>query len=48
MLISSGLGPLLEKRLEYFNYRGAVVFAPFALLMGALAIFAAIVGGRRK
>jgi len=44
----SGAGTLLRGQLHYPNYWGGAVFAPFALLIGALAIFIAIVQGRQS
>jgi hypothetical protein len=38
----SGLFALLQGKLHYQNYWHALVFAPFALLVGALCIFVAI------
>ncbi len=48
LLMLSGLGALFQGNLEYLNHYGAVRFAPFAVLVGALAIFVAIANGRRK
>jgi hypothetical protein len=42
-----GLGTLLRGHLEYPNYWGGAVFAPFAILVGLLVIVVAVVQGRR-
>lgn len=42
-----GLGTLLRGHLEYPNYWGGAVFAPFAILVSLLVIVVAVVQGRR-
>ena len=41
MVFALGLLTLLRGRQYYFNYWGGPVFAPFAILIGALAVFVA-------
>jgi hypothetical protein len=41
-----GVVTLLQGRLHYQNWWHAPVFAPFAVIVGALIVFAAIKGGR--
>jgi len=41
MLIGMGVLNLLAGRLHYGNYRGAPVFAPFAILIGSLVLIGA-------
>jgi hypothetical protein len=48
LVMSDGLRNLLKGNLEYPNNYRAAVFAPFALLIGALAIVVAILQGRRN
>jgi hypothetical protein len=38
-LIALGVGTLLNHRLEYLNYWGGMVFAPFAILIGVMLFF---------
>jgi hypothetical protein len=38
-LIVFGLGILLNHRIEYANYWGGMVFAPFAILIGVTLLF---------
>jgi hypothetical protein len=40
VIILIGVGNLLNGRLEYRNYKGFFVFAPFAILVGALGLVA--------
>jgi hypothetical protein len=44
--MGSGVFALLQGKLRYQNYWRGPVFAPFALLIGALAVFTAIKGRR--
>jgi hypothetical protein len=48
MVINAGTLSLLQGELHYQNYRRAWVFAPFSLLLGALAIVLAIRLRKRK
>jgi hypothetical protein len=41
-IILIGVGNLLNGRLEYRNYKGLHVFAPFAILVGSLGLIAAL------
>ncbi|HTS12714.1 MAG TPA: hypothetical protein VMH00_11400 [Candidatus Limnocylindrales bacterium] len=41
-IIASGAAALLQGMLHYENYWHAAVFAPFAIVIGALAVFVAI------
>lgn len=42
-LIATGLSPILSKGdMIYFNWRGAMVFAPFAILGGLLLLYVVI------
>lgn len=45
-IIGLGVMTLLEGKLHYQNYWHALVFAPFALVVGALVLFVAIKGPR--
>jgi hypothetical protein len=38
LIVLTGLGNLLNRRLEYQNYKGFAVFAPFAILIGCLGL----------
>jgi|ERR1035441_2717026 hypothetical protein len=40
-IILIGVGNLLNGRLEYLNYKGFYVFAPYAILAGLLGLIAA-------
>jgi hypothetical protein len=46
MVMGWGVVTLVQGRLRYPNYWHAPVFAPFAVLVGGLAIFAAFKGRR--
>jgi hypothetical protein len=48
LIMSDGVRNLLMGRLEYPNSYRAAVFAPFAVVIGALAIVVAIVQGSGK
>ena len=41
MVFALGLLTLLRGGLYYFSYWGGAVFAPFAILIGALTVFVA-------
>ena len=42
MIVLTGAGNLLQGRLGYQNYKGFSVFAPFAILVGALGLALAV------
>ncbi len=42
MIVLTGAGNLLQGRLDYQNYKGFSVFAPFAVLVGTLGLVLAI------
>jgi hypothetical protein len=42
IVFSLGMGHLLLGHLEYQNWWGSYVFAPFAIVVGALGLFVAI------
>jgi hypothetical protein len=42
MIVLTGGGNLLQGRLGYQNYKGFSVFAPFAILVGALGLALAV------
>jgi hypothetical protein len=42
LILCLALGTILKGRLQYSNYWGGAVFAPFALLIGALGMVASI------
>jgi hypothetical protein len=42
IVVLTGAGNLLQGRLGYQNYKGFSVFAPFAILVGALGLVIAI------
>jgi len=48
MLMGPGVLALVQGRLDYHDYRGLLVFAPFTLLIGLVMIVFAIRVGRKK
>jgi hypothetical protein len=48
LVLCFGISTLLKGRLQYSNYWGGAVFAPFAILIGVLGIFAGIVTWRNQ
>jgi len=47
VLLGLGLFTLFNGKLQYSNYWGGPVFAPFAVLIGVLGIYVGIVSLRR-
>jgi hypothetical protein len=48
LLLCLGVSTLLKGQLHYANYWGGAVFAPFAILIGVLGIYVAIVSRRKQ
>jgi hypothetical protein len=48
LVLGLGIGTLLQGKLQYSNYWGGAVFAPFAVLIGVLGILAGIVTWRKQ
>ena len=46
-IFSLGLATLLKGKLQYSNYWGGAVFAPYALLIGPLVVLVGIVARRK-
>jgi hypothetical protein len=48
IIFSLGVGALLRGQIEYLNYWGGAVFAPFAILVGVGLIVVAAIQGRHS
>jgi hypothetical protein len=46
LVMGLGAATLLQGKLQYQNWWHAPVFAPYAIVVGALCLFAAFKGGR--
>lgn len=47
LILCFGVATLMKGKLQYPNYWGGPVFAPFAILVGVLGIFVGIVSVRK-
>ena len=48
LVAALGVVTLALGKLHYDNYRGGAVFAPFAILLGALILFVAVKMGKQQ
>jgi hypothetical protein len=48
IIFSLGVGALARGQIEYLNYWGGAVFAPFAILIGVGLVVVAAIQGRRS
>jgi hypothetical protein len=48
LVILLGVSALLRGSLHYANWWGGAVFAPFAILIGAMAVGVGVIGPRKK